>query len=83
MSATVGKVYVDAVITDERYKECMALVQEANERIDELRELCRFVLMFTTMTDGCGDTCPYSCNNCQNECYFRKRARELGVEVDG
>ena len=26
MSATIGKVYVDAVITDERYKECMALV---------------------------------------------------------
>ena len=41
MSATIGKVYVDAVITDERYKECMALVHEANERIDELRELIR------------------------------------------
>ncbi len=35
---TIGKVdvQVDAVITDERYRECMGLLREANERIEEL-----------------------------------------------
>lgn len=43
-------VEVDAVITDEQYKEVLALVQEANERIDEvflenedLRDLVRYI----------------------------------------
>lgn len=48
----------------------------------ELRELVSFVLRFETITDGCGDTCPYVCRNCKNECYFRKVAGELGIEVD-
>ena len=45
-----------------------------------LRELTRSVLRFETMTDGCGDTCPYACRNCEDECYFRKVAGEIGVE---
>ena len=56
MSATIGKVYVDAVITDERYKECMALVQEADKRIDELRELVR--VFYHCTTSGKCDECP-------------------------
>ena len=78
MSATVGKVYVDAVITDERYKECMALVHEANERIDELREL-----MWDR--DGSRDA------GCQfghaipagRMAQMKSRVIGLGVEVDG
>jgi len=46
----------------------------------KLRELAGFVLQFETMTDGCGDTCPYACRNCEDECYFRKVAGEIGVE---
>lgn len=43
-------VEVDAVITDEQYKEALALVHEANERIDEvllenesLRDMVRYI----------------------------------------
>lgn len=71
MSATIGKVYVDAVITDERYKECMALVQEANERIDELRELVRDLYGLAW------PECPGAA-----EAYL-PRIQSLGVEVDG
>lgn len=71
MSATIGKVYVDAVITDERYKECMALVHEANERIDELRELVRDLYRLAW------PECPGAA-----EAYL-PRIQSLGVEVDG
>lgn len=71
MSATIGEVYVDAVITDERYKECMALVHEANERIDELRELVR------DMYGLAWPECPGAA-----EAYL-PRIQSLGVEVDG
>lgn len=71
MSATIGEVYVDAVITDERYKECMALVQEANERIDELRELVRDLYGLAW------PECPGAA-----EAYL-PRIQSLGVEVDG
>ena len=71
MSATIGKVYVDAVITDERYKECMALVHEANERIDELRELVRDLYGLAW------PECPGAA-----EAYL-PRIQSLGVEVEG
>ena len=56
-------------------------IEEVEEENDRLRDLTSFVLRFETMTDGCGDTCPYVCLNCKNECYFRKIASELGIEV--
>lgn len=71
MSATIGKVYVDAVITDERYKECMALVHEADKRIDELRELVRDLYGLAW------PECPGAA-----EAYL-PRIQSLGVEVDG
>ena len=57
-------------ITDERYKECMALVQEANERIDELRELVRDLYGLAW------PECPGAA-----EAYL-PRIQSLGVEVD-
>ena len=77
MSATIGKVYVDAVITDERYKECMSLVQEANERIDELRELVRD--MYESMDVSCqfGHAIPAG-----TMAHVKNRAIGLGIEVD-
>lgn len=78
MSATIGKVYVDAVITDERYKECMALVQEANERIDELRELVRDMWLHSY--------CSIAKTREDDERHIEDvidRMRKLGVEVDG
>ena len=87
MSATIGKVYVDAVITDERYKECMALVQEADKRIDELRELVR--VFYHCTTSGKCDECPINGGGpvhlapdtiCDT---LHDRMRELGIEVDG
>lgn len=77
MSATIGKVYVDAVITDERYKECMALVHEANERIDELRELVKRLRECTRH-----NTCAV-CEYADDACDFDYDMRELGIEVDG
>lgn len=83
MSATIGKVYVDAVITDERYKECMALVHEANERIDELRELVRDYIDAPCTTCDCWQD-EFRCWNYDGaDCGLVARARELGVEVDG
>lgn len=82
MSATIGKVYVDAVITDERYKECMALVQEANERIDELRELVRDYIDAPCTTCDCWQD-EFRCWNYDGaDCGLVARARELGIEVD-
>ncbi len=39
MSKSIGKVSVevDAVVTDERYRECMELLRAANERMDAMR----------------------------------------------
>ena len=78
MSATIGKVYVDAVITDERYKECMALVQEADKRIDELRELVQD--MYESMDVSCqfGHAIPAG-----TMAHVKNRAIGLGIEVDG
>lgn len=56
---------------DERYKECMALVHEANERIDELRELVRDLYGLAW------PECPGAA-----EAYL-PRIQSLGVEVDG
>ena len=87
MSATIGEVYADAVITDERYKECMALVHEANERIDELRELVRDLLHHIEYPPCEGCLLEMSCAGDLSQCdeYFdwlKPRARKLGVEVD-
>ena len=62
-------------------REWREVAERAQAENEQLRELVSFVLRFETMTDGCGDTCPYVCLNCKNECYFRKVAGELGIEV--
>jgi len=84
--ATLGR--GECRITDERYKECMALVQEANERIDELRELVRDLLHHIEYPPCEGCLLEMSCAGDLSQCdeYFdwlKPRARELGVEVDG
>ena len=70
-----------------QYKRAYEAALEHNHELKaenaKLRELAGFVLPFETVTDGCGDTCPYVCQNCENECYFRKVASELGIEVPG
>jgi len=51
-----------------------------DENVD-LRELAGQVLCFTTMTDGCGDNCPYLSSDCSHKCHLREQGRELGIEV--
>lgn len=71
-------VRVDAVITDEQYREAMSAVRAASERMDlleaenaKLRELCVSLYEFamSEYPDG-------------TELNFADRLRELGVEVD-
>ena len=85
--AEIGNVTVrlDAVITDEQYREAMGAVTAANERMDlleaenaKLRELVRIAVKYcdSGTCDGCpilgeDESCPYS-----------DMARELRVEVD-
>ena len=76
-------VKVDAVITDEQYREAMGAVRTANERMDlleadntKLRELVRH-LMACGRNKDC-DTCPYR----EKPCDFDYDVRELGIEVD-
>ena len=62
-----------------------SLVDECTDHKAEnakLREFAGQVLYFTTMTDGCGDNCPYSSSDCSHECHLREQGRELGIEVD-
>ena len=54
---------------------------DLEEQNAKLREFAGQVLYFTTMTDGCGDNCPYSSSDCSHECHLREQGRELGVEV--
>lgn len=71
-------VRVDAVITDEQYREAMSAVRAASERMDlleaenaKLRKLCVSLYEFamSEYPDG-------------TELNFADRLRELGVEVD-
>ena len=92
-------VRVDAVITDEQYREAMGAVRAANERMDlleaenaKLRELAAGIghLLFTLDVDYCA-TCPRDGINhpCPvytvegGECLYKTDLRDLGVEVDG
>ena len=76
--AEIGNVTVrvDAVITDEQYREAMGAVRAANERMDllmaenaKLRKLVRELY-----EDQCVDG---------DQWKYRDRMRELGIEVDG
>ena len=73
----IGNVTVrlDAVITDEQYREAMGAVMAANERIDlleaenaELRELVQELY-----EDQCAEC---------DQWRYRDRMRELGIEVE-
>ena len=81
----VGVTYDGLLAENAALRTQLADVTESMGRVEErcakLRKLAGFVLRFETMTDGCGDTCPYVCRNCENECYFRNVASELGVEI--
>ena len=76
--AEIGNVTVrvDAVITDEQYREAMGAVRAANERMDlledenaKLREL-----VMELYEDQC-DEC--------DEWKYRDRMRELGIKMGG
>ena len=92
--AEIGNVTfrVDAVITDEQYREAMGAVRAANERMDmlaadnaKLRELCAGLL--TGYECGYGELCK-GCtwdglgDSKTFSCLPRAKARDLGVEVD-
>lgn len=57
------------------------MLEQAEAENDRLREFAGHVLYCTTMTDGCGDNCPYSSSDCGHECHLREQGRKLGVEV--
>ena len=52
-----------------------------SEQYDKLLAFAGHVLYCTTMTDGCGDNCPYSSSDCGHECHLREQGRKLGVEA--
>lgn len=93
--AEIGNVTVrvDAVITDEQYREAMGAVRAANERIDllehenaKLRELCRKFAEYVSQDRCEGCVCKHRCNDGEiDECWqlteIRKAAYELGIEV--
>ena len=83
--AEIGNVTVrvDAVITDEQYREAMGAVRAANERMDlleaenaKLRELVRD--MWHEGMCECGSR--GKCASCEYD--YPTRMRELGIEVD-
>lgn len=84
--AEIGNVTVrvDAVITDEQYREAMGAVRAANERMDLLEaENDRLRELVKDFFDV-----PCQCLKCEHynyeedRCGLRDRACELGVEVD-
>jgi len=88
--AEIGNVTVrvDAVITDEQYREAMGAVRAANERMDllesenaKLRELVRW--MYDRMDESCAVQYPYAPAPISYDRLMQARARvrELGVEV--
>ena len=93
--AEIGNVTVrvDAVITDEQYREAMGAVRAANERMDlleaenaKLRELCRKFAEYVSQDRCEGCVCKHRCNDGEiDECWqlteIRKAAYELGIEV--
>lgn len=84
-------VRVDAVITDEQYKECMAAVKSANEHISDLEQFAKDLLVYMD-TDFC-EECPVQkkCDNGEIETCVEVgtyvnllvRAAKLGIEVNG
>lgn len=83
--AEIGNVTVrvDAVITDEQYREAMGAVRAANERMDlleaenaKLRELVKHLRECTRH-----NTCAV-CEYADDACDFDYDMRELGIEVD-
>jgi len=94
--AEIGNVTVrvDAVITDEQYREAMGAVRAANERMDllevenaKLRELIRKYVEYTSQDRCEGCVCKRKCNDgdvdeCWQRTEIRELARELGIEVD-
>lgn len=87
MKVEDGKVYAEVTLRDV-VERCdvsdLPMLAEVKRLYDEnakLREFAGQVLYFTTMTDGCGDNCPYSSSDCRHECYLREQGRELGLEV--
>lgn len=95
--AEIGNVTVrvDAVITDEQYREAMGAVRVANERMDlleaenaKLRELVRE--LWEGYADPPCEDCPFrdtptcaDCPICAREAAVIDRMRELRMEVDG
>ena len=93
--AEIGNVTVrvDAVITDEQYREAMGAVRAANERMDlleaenaKLRELVRKYVEYTSQDRCEGCVCKRKCNDgdvdeCWQRTEIRELARELGIEV--
>lgn len=94
--AEIGNVTVrvDAVITDEQYREAMGAVRAANERMDlleaenaRLRELVRKYVEYTSQDRCEGCVCKRKCNDgdvdeCWQRTEIRELARELGIEVE-
>lgn len=93
--AEIGNVTVrvDAVITDEQYREAMGAVRAANERIDLLEhENDNLRGLVRDMWNGmCGYR--HDCRSCEHyelyaeqrfagECEYHRRMRELGIEVE-
>lgn len=69
-------VRVDAVITDEQYREAMGAVRAANERMDLLEDenvKLRELIKDLKCAPCCGDACWMKLTD---------RMRELGVEVE-
>jgi len=83
--AEIGNVTVrvDAVITDEQYREAMGAVRAANERMGlleaenaKLRELVRYAYECAIHSDHA--TCD-DCRRMNSSCILADRMRELGV----
>lgn len=83
--AEIGNVTVkvDAVITDEQYREAMGAVRAANERMDlleaenaKLRELVKEAHLCMVNEGSCED-----CYVTSGECPIESDMRELGIEV--
>ena len=65
----------------EKLRDANCTIRKLLDENAKLREFAGQVLYFTTMTDGCGDNCPYSSSDCRHECYLREQGRQLGIEV--
>jgi len=87
--AEIGNVTVrvDAVITDEQYREAMGAVRAANERMDlleaenaKLRELVHALLQCSIEGDDICAKCSYQ-SPLHGRCMADVKASELGIEV--